>query len=456
MTTSVPDVPSAIPIGDSAAVSRVLQNALDLALAYIDLQFTDVTGLVKTVTIPARQLEAALKQGVWFDGSSVEGFARVAESDMYLRPDPNTFAVIPWETDRRIGRLICNVYTPDGEPFAGDPRAALQNAVAKAESLGYCYRLLPELEFYLFSPPFDSLRPQTDDRAGYFDASDKETRLVRRAITDALESMGITVDSSHHEVGNGQQELDLSGLDALAMADAVMTARLAVKSIAKNYNLFATFMPKPSASMAGSGMHIHQQLIDTQTGVNLFFDLNGDHSLSLLAQEFLAGQLAHARGLCAIFAPLVNSYKRLVAGLEAPTYITWAQLNRAALVRVPRARADQPDSVRLELRALDPSCNPYLAFAAMLCAGLDGIAHKLPLPTPAEEDLHRFNARRHSLLALPTSLGEAVEALRASTLAGDALGVYLLDRFLDAKRIEWDEYMLHVSQWERDRYLQSY
>ena len=456
MTISASAAPPASSPFDPVAVARVLQAALDSALTYIDLQFTDVTGLVKTVTIPARQLEIALKQGVWFDGSSVEGFARVAESDMYLRPDPSTFAVIPWETDRRIGRLICNVFTPDGEPFAGDPRAALQRAVAQAEALGFRYRLLPELEFYLFSPPFDALKPQADDRAGYFDASDKDTRVVRRAITDALESMGIAVDSSHHEVGNGQQELDLAGLDALAMADAVMTARLAVKSVAKAHGLFATFMPKPSGGMAGSGLHIHQQLIDAKSGHNLFFDLNGDHGLSALAQAFLAGQLAHARGLCAIFAPLVNSYKRLVAGLEAPTYITWAQLNRAALVRIPRARPDQPDSVRLELRALDPSCNPYLAFAAMLCAGLDGIAHQLPLPTPAEEDLHRFNARRHSLLALPTSLGEAIETLRASTVAGEALGVYLLDRFLDAKRIEWDDYMLHVSQWERDRYLQSY
>ena len=436
--------------------ARVLQTALEAGLSYIDLHFTDVTGLVKTVTIPARQLETALKQGVWFDGSSVEGFARVAESDMYLRPDPTTFAIIPWETDRRIGRLICNVFTPDGEPFAGDPRAALQRAVARAEASGYRFRLLPEVEFYLFAPPFDALRPQADDRAGYFDASDKDTRLVRRAITDALESMGIAVESSHHEVGNGQQELDLAGLDALAMADALMTVRLAVKAVAKAHNLLATFMPKPSATMAGSGLHVHQQLIDSHSGANLFFDLNGDHGLSALAQTFLAGQLAHARGLCAIFAPLVNSYKRLVAGLEAPTYITWAQLNRAALVRIPRARPDQPDSVRLELRALDPSCNPYLAFTAMLCAGLDGIAQQMPLSTPAEEDLHRFNARRHSLLALPTSLGEAIDALRSSSLAADALGVYLLDRFLDAKRIEWDDYMLHVSQWERDRYLQSY
>ncbi|MHB8625151.1 MAG: glutamine synthetase family protein [Aggregatilineales bacterium] len=441
---------------DPAAIDRVIRQAQEAVLAYVDLQFTDVIGLVKTVTIPSRQMAAALMQGVWFDGSAIEGFARVAESDMYLRPDPTTFAVIPWEADRRIGRLICNVYTPGGEPFPGDPRAALQRALAQAEALGYRYRLMPELEFYLFRQPLELDMPQANDQAGYFDVSDTDSRAVHRAITDALDSMGIAVDSDHHEVGHGQHELDLTPLDALAMADAVMTARLAVKSIAKAHGLFATFMPKPLAGMAGSGMHIHQQLLDRQTGVNVFGDPNGDHGLSEIGRTFLAGQLFHARGMCALLAPLVNSYKRLVSGLEAPIYVTWAQLNRSALVRVPRARPDQPDSIRLELRAPDPSCNPYLAFAAMLHAGLDGIAQHMELPTPAEEDIHAHNTRRHPPTALPTSLSEAVEALSQSDLMTEAIGLYLLERFIDAKRIEWDEYALHVSRWERERYLRTY
>jgi glutamine synthetase len=441
---------------DPAAIDRVIRLAQETALAYVDLQFTDVTGLVKTVTIPARQLASALAQGVWFDGSAIEGFARVAESDMYLRPDPATFSLIPWESDQRIGRLICNVYTPSSEPFPGDPRAALQRALALAESAGYRYRLMPELEFYLFRQPLALDTPQVDDQAGYFDVSDADVRAVHRAITDALDGMGIAIDSDHHEVGYGQHELDLTPLDALAMADAVMTARLAVKSIAKAHGLFATFMPKPLAGMAGSGMHVHQQLLDRQTDANVFGDPNGDHGLSEIGRTFLAGQLFHARGMCALLAPLVNSYKRLVSGLEAPIYVSWAQLNRSALVRVPRARPEQPDAIRLELRALDPSCNPYLAFAAMLRAGLDGITRRLELPPPAEEDIHAFNKRRHPLIALPTSLVEAVEALRQSDLMTEAIGLYLLERFVDAKRIEWEEYALQVSHWERERYLRTY
>ncbi len=442
-------------VSTGTSIEQVLQRASDSALSYVDLQFTDVTGLVKTVTIPARQLDSALRQGVWFDGSALEGFARVVESDMYLRPDPASFALIPWETDRRVARLICNVYTPNGEPFPGDPRAVLQRALTRAESLGYRYQLSPELEFYLFRQPLDLAMPGTGDRDGYFDVSDSEARVVRREIAEALESMGIAVEAGHHEVGPGQHELDLAPLEALGMADAVMTARLAVKSVAKAFNLYATFMPKPLAEQAGSGLHVHQQLVDRQGG-SAFGELDGDHGLSSMGRAFLAGQLTHARAICAVLAPLVNSYKRLLTGLEAPTYVTWAQLNRSALVRVPRVRKDQPDSIRLELRALDPSCNPYLAFAVMLRAGLDGIERDLPLPPPAEEDVHTFHARRRMLTALPESLGEAVEALAESELASDTLGLYLLERFLDAKRMEWSDYMRDVSQWERDRYLRTY
>lgn len=445
---------AAAPLPDSR---RTLESIYESGVSYLDLQFTDVTGMVKTVSIAVRQLEAAVNSGIWFDGSAIEGFARVAESDMFLRPDLATFAVIPWESERRrVGRVLCNVYTPNGDPFPGDPRAVLQRAITRANEMGYRYRLWPELEFYLFREPLDIQHPEPDDQASYFDLSASESREVRRAICDALEQMGILVETAHHEVGPGQHEIDLAPLDALDMADAVVTARLAVKAVAAQFGLFATFMPKPLARMAGSGMHVHQQLLDLRGGANAFSDPSSDYTLSNIGRMFLAGQLAHARGMCAILAPLVNSYKRLVAGQEAPVYVTWAQLNRSALVRVPRSTEGQPDAARLELRALDPSCNPYLAFALMLRAGLDGISRGMDLPTPAEEELYTFNSRRRQLTTLPTSLYEALEALEASDLANDALGLHVYERFLEAKRIEWNEYSHEVSPWERDRYLRTY
>jgi glutamine synthetase len=441
----------------SPEIQRILDQVYESGITYLDLQFTDVMGMVKTVSIATRQLESALAQGVWFDGSAIEGFARVAESDMYLRPDLKTFTVIPWEQQRRkVGRLICNVYTPTGDPFPGDPRAVLQRAILRANELGYRYRVSPELEFYLFRQPSDPHTLQVDDQVGYFDLTMTEGREVRHAITDTLEGMGILVESGHHEVGPGQHEIDLAPLDALDMADAVMTARLAVKSIAQQFGLLASFMPKPLARMAGSGMHVHQQLLDLRTGANVFADPHHAYTLSTIGQSFLAGQLTHARGICAILAPLVNSYKRLVTGHEAPVYITWAQLNRSALVRVPRAIPEQPELTRLELRAVDPSCNPYLAFAAMLRAGLDGIERGLEAPPPAEEELYAFNARRRQLVTLPTSLSDALVCLEESDLASDALGLHVYERFLEAKRLEWGEYVLEVSPWERERYLRAY
>ncbi len=440
----------------SQDIQHVLDQVYESGVAYLDLQFTDVTGMVKTVSIATRQLENALTNGVWFDGSAIEGFARVAESDMFLRPDLSTFAVIPWEKNRRVGRLICNVYTPNGEPFPGDPRGVLQRAISRAAEMGYRYRLWPELEFYLFKTPLDIHNLQVDDQVSYFDLSATESREIRNLIADALESMGIVVESGHHEVGPGQHEIDLAPLDVLEMADAVVTARLAVKSIAQQGGLFASFMPKPLARMAGSGMHVHQQLLDIRSGNNSFNDPTADYNLSNIGRMFLAGQLAHARGICAILAPLVNSYKRLATGYEAPVYITWAQMNRSALVRVPRSLSEHAELTRLELRALDPSCNPYLAFTVMLRAGLDGIQRGMELPTPAEEELYTFNTRRRSLASLPSSLNEALELLEGSDLANDALGLHVFERFLEAKRIEWNEYTLEVSPWERERYLRMY
>jgi glutamine synthetase len=435
---------------------QVISRVQESGIAYLDLQFTDVTGIIKTVQIPARQLENAFRQGIWFDGSAIEGFARVAESDMYLRPDPATFGVLPRENgEKRIGRLICDVYTPTGEPFPGDPRGVLRRALDMARQMGYRYVVAPELEFFLFRQPLDLHALQTEDRAGYFDVSESELRSIQRTITDALESMGILVEAGHHEVGWGQHELDFAPLEALQMADAIMTARLAVKSIAKANGLFATFMPKPLARVAGSGMHVHQILVDHFTGQNCFADVQADYGLASAGRSFLAGQLDHARGICAVLAPLVNSYKRLVAGLEAPVYVTWAQLNRSALIRVPRTRAEQPD-IRIELRCVDPSCNPYLALAVMVRAGLDGIARGLELPGAAEEELYLFNARRRLLTTLPTSLNEALEAMEQCDLVSDALGLNVFERFLEAKRIEWNEYVLEVSPWEIERYFTTY
>lgn len=441
----------------SEAAQAVIARAERDQIAYLDLQFTDITGMVKMVQIPARQLEAAFEHGIWFDGSALEGFARVAESDMFLRPDAATYAVQAWAgSTERVARLICDVYTPTGEPYGGDPRGVLRRAVEKAATQGYRYSVSPELEFYLFRPP-DSMAspPQAGDHAGYFDVSDSQTQRVRRAITDALEAMGIQIDSAHSEVGDGQHEIDFAPLEALPMADAIMTARLVVRSVARDHGLLATFMPKPLAGVAGSGMHTHQMLTDFD-GANLFADSNDAYGLSPLGRAFMAGQLAHARGICAVLAPLVNSYKRLVAGLEAPVYLTWAQLNRAALLRVPRNQPSGRERARVELRCVDPSCNPYLAFAVMLHSGLDGIQQETPLPPPAEEELYAFNARRRHMATLPTSLHEALEALERSELASTALGLTVFERFLEAKRLEWNDYVLSVSPWELDRYLLNY
>ncbi|GAB4544891.1 MAG: type I glutamate--ammonia ligase [Anaerolineae bacterium] len=429
-------------------------------ISYIDLQFTDITGMVKVVQIPARRLEQALTQGVWFDGSALEGFARVAESDMYLRPDPLTYTPIAWERGpQRVARFICDVYTPTGDPFPGDPRFVLRRAVHLAADLGYHYLVSPELEFYLFRGEGDDARrlhPRPEDRYSYFDVSDSQAQAVRRGITEALEQMGISIDSGHHEVGGGQHELDLTPLEALPMADAIMTARLAVKSIAREFGLHATFMPKPIAGAAGSGMHTHQRLVLSGSDTNVFAAPDEPYGLSELARAFIAGQLAHARGMCAVLAPLVNSYKRLAAGLEAPVYITWAQLNRAALIRVPRELPNHRDRVRVELRCVDPSCNPYLALSVMLHAGLDGIRQKMSLQSAAEEELVTFNARRRHIATLPNSLYEALEAMESSELVSEALGLTIFERFLEAKRLEWNDYVLSVSPWELDRYLNNY
>jgi len=439
---------------------NVLAAAEERGVDFIHLQFTDVVGIVKGVTIPVDELPRALEEGVWFDGSSIQGFARIAESDMYLLPDPATFALIPWEQEpgRVTARLICDVYTPAFEPFAGDPRGVLKRVLAEAREMGYIYQTGPELEFFLFRMGEDGeATPCPHDRGGYFDLSTDLAVEVRKDMVNALNAFGIQVEASHHEVATGQHEIDFQYADALRAADNAVTFKYALKAVAKEHGLYATFMPKPIFGINGSGMHTHQSLIDARTGKNVFADPEDEYGLSTIAKQFIAGQLAHARGMCAVLAPLVNSYKRLVPGYEAPVYVSWARINRSALIRVPKVSDLQ--ATRLELRCPDPSCNPYLAFAVMLKTGLEGIKREMEPPEPAEENLYHLDLARiraRHMEILPGSLAEALEELAKDTVVQDALGQHVYEQFVEAKTQEWDEYRLQVTPWEVERYLPIY
>jgi len=441
-------------------VGDVLKLAKEKNVEFIHLQFTDVVGIVKGITIPDDQLEGALKDGVWFDGSSIQGFARIAESDMYLMPDPSTFCVIPWESteESATARIICDVYTPAGEPFLGDPRGVLKRAMKKAEDMGFLYNTGPELEFFLFQYDEEGnpvLLPH--DTGGYFDYSTDLAVEVRKDMVDGLEAMGIVVEASHHEVATGQHEIDFEYADAVTAADNAITFKYVLKAVARANGLHATFMPKPISGINGSGMHTHQSLVDIESGENAFADPDDEFGLSPTAKQYIAGQLEHAPGMCAVIAPLVNSYKRLVPGYEAPVYISWARINRSALIRVPRI--SDIAATRLELRCPDPSCNPYLAFAAMLSAGLDGIENKKTPPDALEENLYDLDeARRKAqrVEMLPGSLKEALDRLSDDKVIQDALGAHVYDRFMRAKTQEWDAYRISVSPWEVERYLPTY
>jgi glutamine synthetase len=438
-------------------IDRVAANDIE----FISLQFTDIVGVVKSVTIPATELQIVLDRGQWFDGSSVLGFARIAESDMYLVPDLDTYAVIPWKRDGSpTARIICDVYTPKGEPFQGDPRHVLKRVVAEAAGMGYIYNTGPEPEFFLFeSDDNGRALPRPQDQGSYFDLSTDRGLTVRNEMSRALAAFGIEVEASHHEVASGQHEIDFRYTDALRAADNVVTFKVTLKEVAREHQLHATFMPKPIAGINGSGMHVHQSLFHADTGDNAFADDQEERGLSQEALHFIAGQLAHARGMSAVLAPLVNSYKRLVPGYEAPVYISWGQINRSALIRVPQVQPDHPASTRLELRCPDPSCNPYLAFAVMLRAGLDGIERKLEPPPIANEDLYHLDdlgRRTLGLDMMPGSLGEALEELKRDDLIRETLGEHIFDRFVGAKSIEWQEYSTHVSGWELERYLPIY
>ncbi|RLC74725.1 MAG: type I glutamate--ammonia ligase [Chloroflexi bacterium] len=437
----------------------VLKLAREQQVKFIHLQFTDVVGVVKGITIPGDQLERAFSKGVWFDGSSIQGFARIAESDMYLVPDPSTFRIIPWESEEGAvtARIICDVHTPTGDPFPGDPRRVLKRAIEKAEGMGFDYNTGPELEFFLFYLNGDgspALMPH--DRGGYFDYSTDQAITVRKGMVAALQALGIVVEASHHEAAPGQHEIDFQYADALTAADNSITFKYVLKAVAKRHNLHATFMPKPIAGISGSGMHVHQSFYDA-AGKNVFADTKDEFGLSTIARQYIAGQLYHARAICAVIAPLVNSYKRLVPGYEAPVYVSWARINRSALIRVPKVTDAQ--ATRLELRCPDPSCNPYLAFAVMLYAGLDGIEKGMTPPDALEWNLYDLDETRRqarNVEMLPGSLKEALDYLAEDEVIQDALGPHVYERFVRAKTQEWDEYRLTVSSWEIERYLATY
>ena len=437
------------------AAEDILRSAEAESVRFVNLQFTDITGVVKSVTIPFHQLADSIEHGTWFDGSSIEGFARIAESDMYLKPDISTYQVVPWERgENTTARLICQVFTPDGHEFPGDPREMLLRALRDAESLGFDYYTGPELEFFLLVPENGHERPLPHDRGGYFDLSTDLASAVRKEMVNALQAMGIQVEASHHEVAIGQHEIDFRYGRALDTADNAVTFKYALKAIAQLHGLHATFMPKPIYGENGSGMHVHQSLFSGDR--NAFVDEGDEYGLSEVARHFIAGQLEHAPGMCAVLASTVNSYKRLVPGFEAPVYISWARVNRSALIRVPRITPAKPKSARIELRCADPSANPYLAFAVMLAAGLDGIRRQLPLPQPIEENLYHFNEerlRRSGITMLPGSLNEALEALQQDEVITEALGEHVCERFVEAKQAEWDSYRMQVTPWELERYL---
>ncbi len=436
---------------------EVLSLARETEVKFIRLQFTDLFGQLKNVAITIDQLEKALDGRYMFDGSSVDGFVRIEESDMYLRPDPSTFTVFPWRPQAgRVARLICDVYRPDGQPFEGDPRYILKRTIADAASLGVELKIGTECEFFLFHTD-DQGKPTTitHDNGGYFDLGPVDLgEDARRDICIALEEMGFNVEASHHEVAPGQHEIDFRYSDALRAADNMMTFRLAVKTIAQRHGLAATFMPKPRPNMAGSGLHANLSL--WRDGVNCFADSTSPLGLSADAQAFAAGIMAHSGAITALANPLVNSYKRLVAGFEAPIYVSWARRNRSPMIRVPDNGAD---GTRLELRSPDPSCNPYLAFAAMQAAGLDGLRRGLKPPAMIESNVYDMTeADRQALgiAALPAHLDAALDALAADELICATLGEHATANYLKAKRLEWAEYNNVVHAWELDRYLARY
>ena len=435
----------------------VIRIVRDEHIQFIRLQFVDIFGQLKNVTIPSSQIEKAVDGQIMFDGSSIEGYTRIEESDQYLHPDLDTFIVLPWNQEYGVcARMICDVCNPDGTAFSGDPRGVLRRVLREASNMGYTFNVGPECEFFLFrTDAAGKPTTKTNDEVGYFDQGPLDTgALTRQKICLALEKIGFEIEASHHENAAGQHEIDFKYADALSAADNIMTFKLAVKTLAQKDGLHATFMPKPIFGVAGNGMHINMSLF--RDGQNAFHDPSGVRGLSEIAYQFIAGVLSHVPALCALTNPLVNSYKRLVPGYEAPCYISWSTGNRSALIRVPSPRGN---STRLELRNPDPSCNPYLALAVCLAAGLDGIKRGLTPPAEISDNIYELTGEQRkakNIGALPASLKEAMEALKTDELICGVLGKHALSQYLTGKEEEWTSYCTRVSSWEIERYITVY
>jgi glutamine synthetase len=433
--------------------SDVVKLVKEHKIRYIRLWFTDVLGFLKGFTITVDELARALGDGMGFDGSSIEGFARIEESDMVARPDLGTFVILPSESrEQPVARMFCDIYKPDGKPFEADPRYVLKKNLQRAQKLGLTYYVGPELEYFYFNNPKNTV---ILDKGGYFDLTPLDVaEQVRNETVSALEELGIIVEYSHHEVASSQHEIDLRYSDALSMADNVMTYRLVVKETAQSKGLHATFMPKPVFGINGSGMHVHQSLF--KGSKNAFFDAKEKYHLSEIGKAYTAGLLRHAAEITSVTSQWVNSYKRLIPGYEAPVYICWAQMNRSALIRVPMYKPGKEKSTRIEYRSPDPACNPYLAFSVMLAAGLEGIEKKYKLPDPANDNIYQMSGeerQRHNIKSLPEDLLDAIRLTEKSEIVRRALGEKLFEFFIRNKKMEWDEYKAQVTQYEIDKYL---
>jgi glutamine synthetase len=431
----------------------VLRTVEERDIRFVRLWFTDVLGMLKSVAITSSEIEGAFAEGIGFDGSAVDGFARVQESDMLAIPDASTFQVLPWRPeDSGVARMFCDIRTPEGEPFAADPRQVLRRNLARAKDMGFTFYVHPEMEFFLFKGQDD---PTPLDNGGYFDLTPLDVQSdFRRQAIQTLEAMGISVEYSHHEVAPSQHEIDLRYADALTMADNLMTYRLVVKETAMHRGVYATFMPKPLADQWGSSMHTHVSLFDGDT--NAFFDGSDPYRLSKIGRQFTAGLLRHAREITAVTCQWVNSYKRLVPGFEAPVYVSWGRHNRSSLVRIPMYKPNKTASSRIEYRAPDPSCNPYLAFSVILAAGLRGIEEGYELPPEVEDNIYEMTQaerRAAGIGSLPRNLDEALALMEESELVAEALGEHVFDFFLRNKRVEWDEYRSQVTPYEVEKYL---
>ena len=437
----------------SKQADYVLRTVEERGIRFVRLWFTDVQGFLKSVAISPTELEVAFEEGMTFDGSSIDGYARVQEADMLAKPDPSTFAVLPWRTEQQVARMFCDIVTPDGESFDGDPRTVLKKNLELASEMGYTFYAAPELEFFYFEDAGPN--PKVLDRGGYFDLTPLDVaQEYRRKTINALEQLGIPIEHSHHEVAPSQHEIIARYADALTMADNIMTSRLTVKEVALQHGIYATFMPKPLEDYDGSGMHLHLSLFEGD--VNAFHEPGTQGGLSKVGQAFIAGLLRHAAEMTAVTNQWVNSYKRLVQGFDAPIYISWGRNNQSSLVRVPAVKKGKPSSVRVEYRAADSACNPYLALSVLLAAGLEGIREGYDLPPEVAADITRLTAAERAAAGakrLPETLSEALDILEGSDLVADALGEHVFDWFLRNKRDEWDRYQHHVSGFELDTYL---